>query len=130
MITNALEHPIRRGQGLPALRSWVMSSVTGIILGLMGVGGLFDAVISARLVRTFGSARGMLICRIPLTFAPLFPLAIRGIGLTYSIAREPSEPDWSPPSSLGKVRAGHVHPRAHAPGSTGQTGPTLPSPRA
>jgi predicted MFS family arabinose efflux permease len=63
----------------------VTSSVTGIILGLMGAGGLFGAVISARLVRKFGSARGMLICRIFLTFALLFPLTTRGLGLIFSV---------------------------------------------
>ena len=62
----------------------VTPSVTGIILGLMGAGGLFGAVISARLVRRYGSARGMLICRILLTFALLFPLTTRGIGLIFS----------------------------------------------
>jgi predicted MFS family arabinose efflux permease len=62
----------------------VNSSVTGIILGLMGVGGVFGAVISARLVRTYGSARAMLICRILLVFALLLPLTTRGIGLVFS----------------------------------------------
>jgi predicted MFS family arabinose efflux permease len=63
----------------------VTSSVTGIILGLMGAGGLFGAVISARLVRRYGSARGMVICRFFLTFALLFPLTTRGIGLIFSV---------------------------------------------
>jgi predicted MFS family arabinose efflux permease len=63
----------------------VTSSVTGIVLGLMGAGGLFGAVISARLVRRYGSARGMLICRILLTFALLLPLTTRGIGLIFSV---------------------------------------------
>jgi predicted MFS family arabinose efflux permease len=63
----------------------VTSSVTGIILGLMGAGGLFGAVISARLVRRYGSARGMLICRILLTFALLLPLTTRGVGLIFSV---------------------------------------------
>ena len=62
----------------------VTSSVTGIILGLIGAGGLFGALISARLVRRYGSARAMLICRILLIFALLFPLATRGIGLIFS----------------------------------------------
>lgn len=63
----------------------VTPSVTGIILGLTGAGGLFGAVISARLVRRFGSARGMLICRIFLTFALLFPLTTSGLGLIFSV---------------------------------------------
>jgi len=63
----------------------VTSSLTGVILGLMGTGGLFGAVISARLVRKYGSARGMLICRILLTFALLLPLTTRGIGLIFSV---------------------------------------------
>jgi predicted MFS family arabinose efflux permease len=62
----------------------VTSSVTGIVLGLIGAGGLFGAVISARLVRRYGSARAMLICRILLTFALLLPLATRGTGLLFS----------------------------------------------
>jgi predicted MFS family arabinose efflux permease len=63
----------------------VTSSTTGIILGLMGAGGLFGAVISARLVRTYGSARAMLICRILLSFALLLPLTTRGTGLIFSV---------------------------------------------
>lgn len=63
----------------------ITSSTTGIILGLMGAGGLFGAVISARLVRAYGSARAMLICRILLSFALLLPLATRGIGLIFSV---------------------------------------------
>lgn len=62
----------------------VTSSVTGVILGLMGAGGLAGAAISARLVRAYGSARAMLICRILLSFALLVPLATRGIGLIFS----------------------------------------------
>ena len=64
----------------------VTSSVTGIILGLMGAGGLFGAAISARLVRRYGSARAMLISRILLAFALLLPLTTRGIGLIFSIS--------------------------------------------
>jgi predicted MFS family arabinose efflux permease len=63
----------------------VTSSVTGIILGLMGTGGLADAAISARLIRTYGSARAMLIFRILLSFALLVPLATRGIGIIFSV---------------------------------------------
>jgi predicted MFS family arabinose efflux permease len=63
----------------------VTPSVTGIILGLMGAGGLFGAVISARLARKFGSARGMVISRFLLTFTLLFPLTTRGIGLIFSV---------------------------------------------
>ena len=63
----------------------VASSVTGIVLGLMGAGGLFGAVISGRLVRRYGSARGMLMCRIFLTSALLLPLTTRGIGLIFSV---------------------------------------------
>lgn len=63
----------------------VTSSTTGIILGLMGAGGLFGAIISARLVRKFGSARAMMICRILLSFALLLPLTTRGIGLIFSV---------------------------------------------
>jgi predicted MFS family arabinose efflux permease len=63
----------------------ITSSVTGIILGLLGAGGLFGAVISARLVRRYGSARAMLICRILLSFALLFPLTTRGVGLIFSV---------------------------------------------
>ena len=51
----------------------------------MRAGGLFGAVISARLVRKYGSARAMLICRILLTFALLLPLTTRGIGLIFSV---------------------------------------------
>ena len=63
----------------------VASSVTGIILGLMGAGGLLGAVISARLVRRYGSARAMLMCRVFLTSALLLPLTTRGIGLIFSV---------------------------------------------
>jgi predicted MFS family arabinose efflux permease len=63
----------------------ITSSVTGVILGLLGAGGLFGAVISARLVRRYGSARAMLICRILLTSALLFPLTTRGVGLIFSV---------------------------------------------
>jgi predicted MFS family arabinose efflux permease len=63
----------------------VTSSVTGIILGLMGAGGLFGAIISGRLVRRYGSARAMLICRILLSFALLLPLTTRGVGLLCSV---------------------------------------------
>jgi predicted MFS family arabinose efflux permease len=63
----------------------VTSSVTGIILGLMGAGGLFGAAISARLVRKYGSARALLICRVILCSALLLPLTTRGIGLIFSI---------------------------------------------
>jgi predicted MFS family arabinose efflux permease len=63
----------------------VTSSVTGIILGLMGAGGLFGAVISARFVRRYGSARGMLFCRVILSSALLLPLTTRGIGLIFSV---------------------------------------------
>jgi predicted MFS family arabinose efflux permease len=63
----------------------VAPSVTGIILGLMGAGGLFGAVISARLVRRYGSARAMLVCRILLAFALLLPLTTRGAGLVFSV---------------------------------------------
>ena len=63
----------------------VTSSVTGIVLGLIGAGGLFGAVISTRLVRRYGSARAMLICRVLLTFALLLPLSTRGIGLIFSV---------------------------------------------
>lgn len=63
----------------------VTSSVTGIILGLIGAGGLFGAVISARLARKYGSARAMLACRTLLIFALLLPLTTRGIGLIFSI---------------------------------------------
>jgi MFS family permease len=61
------------------------SGVTGTILGLLGAGGLFGAVISARLVRRYGSARAMLICRVLLCFALLFPLTTRGVGLIFSV---------------------------------------------
>ena len=61
------------------------SGVTGAILGLLGAGGLFGALISARLVRRYGSARAMLICRILLCSALLFPLTTRGVGLIFSI---------------------------------------------
>jgi predicted MFS family arabinose efflux permease len=63
----------------------IASGVTGIILGLLGAGGLVGAVISARLVRRYGSARAMLICRILLSFALLFPLTTRGVGLIFSV---------------------------------------------
>jgi predicted MFS family arabinose efflux permease len=63
----------------------VTSSVTGIILGLMSAGGLIGAGISARLVRVYGSARAMLICRVLLSFALLVPLATRGFGLIFSV---------------------------------------------
>jgi predicted MFS family arabinose efflux permease len=63
----------------------ISSGATGVILGLLGAGGLFGAVISARLVRRYGSARAMLICRILLCFALLFPLTTRGIGLILSV---------------------------------------------
>lgn len=62
----------------------ITSSLTGIILGLLSAGGLFGAVISARLVRRYGSARAMLVCRILLASALLFPLTTRGIGLIFS----------------------------------------------
>jgi MFS family permease len=62
----------------------VTSSVTGVLLGLAGVGGLLGAVVSARLVRKYGSARAMLISRIMLSFALLVPLATRGVGLIFS----------------------------------------------
>jgi len=63
----------------------VASSATGIILGLMGAGGLFGAIISAHLVRRYGSARAMLVCRFLLTFALLLPLTTRGVGLLCSV---------------------------------------------
>jgi predicted MFS family arabinose efflux permease len=63
----------------------VTPSATGIILGLMGAGGLFGAIISARLVRRYGSARAMLVCRFLLTFALLLPLTTRGVGLLCSV---------------------------------------------
>jgi predicted MFS family arabinose efflux permease len=63
----------------------VTSSVTGIILGLMGAGGLFGAVISARFVRRYGSARAMMICRLILCSALLLPLTTRGVGLVFSV---------------------------------------------
>lgn len=62
----------------------VTASVTGIVLALMGIGGLFGAVIATRLVRLYGSARAMLICRILLAFALLVPLTTRGAGLIFS----------------------------------------------
>ena len=62
----------------------VNSTVTGIALGLMGVGGLSGAFISARLVRKYGSARAMIICRVLLSSALLLPLTTRGIGLLFS----------------------------------------------
>jgi predicted MFS family arabinose efflux permease len=62
----------------------VASSVTGVVMGLMGIGGLFGAIISARLVRMYGSARAMLICRILLFAALLLPLTTRGVGLVFS----------------------------------------------
>lgn len=63
----------------------ITSSTTGIILGLINVGGLFGAAIAARLVRKYGSARAMLTCRMLLTFALLFPLTTHGIGLIFSV---------------------------------------------
>ena len=63
----------------------ITSGVTGTILGLLGAGGLFGAIISALLVRRYGSARAMLICRILLCFALLFPLTTRGIGLVFGV---------------------------------------------
>jgi MFS family permease len=62
----------------------VTSTVTGIVIGLMGVGGLFGAFISSRLVRRYGSARAMLICRVLLASAILLPLTTRGVGLLFS----------------------------------------------
>jgi len=62
----------------------VSSTVTGIALGLMGVGGLSGAFISARLVRRYGSARAMIICRVLLSSALLLPLTTRGVGLLFS----------------------------------------------
>jgi MFS family permease len=61
------------------------SSATGLIMGLVNAGGLFGAATSARLVQKYGSARAMLICRVLLIFALLFPLTTRGIGLVFSI---------------------------------------------
>ena len=63
----------------------ITSGLTGVILGLLGIGGLFGAVISARVVRRYGSARAMLICRILLASALLFPLTTRGVGLIFSV---------------------------------------------
>lgn len=63
----------------------ITSGLTGVILGLLGIGGLFGAVISARVVRRYGSARAMLICRILLASALLFPLTTRGAGLIFSV---------------------------------------------
>ena len=63
----------------------VAPSVTGIIMGVMGAGGLFGAAIATRLVRVYGSARAMLICRILLSFALLLPLTTRGIGLIFCV---------------------------------------------
>jgi predicted MFS family arabinose efflux permease len=63
----------------------ITSGATGVILVLLGAGGLFGAVISTRLVRKYGSARAMLICRILLCFALLFPFTTRGVGLIFSI---------------------------------------------
>jgi predicted MFS family arabinose efflux permease len=63
----------------------ITSGVVGVMLGLLGAGGLFGAVISARLVRRYGSARAMLICRILLCFALLFPLTTHGAGLVFSV---------------------------------------------
>lgn len=62
----------------------VNSTVTGVVIGLMGVGGLFGAFISARLVRKYGSARAMIICRALLASALLLPLTTRGVGLLFS----------------------------------------------
>ena len=61
------------------------SGLTGIILGLLGAGGLFGAIISAHLVQRYGSARAMLTCRILLFSALLFPLTTRGAGLIFSV---------------------------------------------
>ena len=63
----------------------ITSGITGVILGLLGAGGLFGAVISARVVQRYGSARAMLICRILLCSALLFPLTTRGAGLIFSV---------------------------------------------
>jgi predicted MFS family arabinose efflux permease len=63
----------------------IAPSLTGIIMGVMGAGGLFGAVIATRLVRKYGSARAMLICRILLCFALLLPLTTRGIGLIFTV---------------------------------------------
>jgi predicted MFS family arabinose efflux permease len=62
----------------------ITSSVTGIVLAVLGAGGLFGAVISKNLVQRYGSARAMLICRIFLLFALLFPLTTLGVGLIFS----------------------------------------------
>lgn len=61
----------------------ISSSVTGIIMALMGVGGLFGAGIAARLVERHGSARAMLVCRLMLASALLLPLTTHGFGIIF-----------------------------------------------
>ena len=63
----------------------IPSGVTGVILGLLSVGGLFGAAIAGRLVRRYGSARAMLMCRILLSLTLLAPLTTRGAGLAFSV---------------------------------------------
>lgn len=59
------------------------SGVTGVIMALMGIGGLFGAGIATRLVRRYGSARAMLVCRLMLASALLLPLTTRGAGIIF-----------------------------------------------
>jgi predicted MFS family arabinose efflux permease len=62
----------------------IAPGVTGVIMGAMGAGGLFGAVIATRFVRIYGSARAMLMCRFILCFALLLPLTTRGLGLIFT----------------------------------------------
>jgi predicted MFS family arabinose efflux permease len=62
----------------------VPASVVGVILALMGIGGLFGVAIATRLVRRYGSARAMLLCRLMLSSSLLLPLTTRGFALIAS----------------------------------------------
>jgi predicted MFS family arabinose efflux permease len=62
----------------------ISASMTGVILALMGIGGLFGAGIATRLVRLYGSARALLVCRLMLASALLLPLTTHGVGVIFS----------------------------------------------
>jgi predicted MFS family arabinose efflux permease len=62
----------------------ISSTMTGVILALTGIGGLFGAGIATRLVRRYGSARALLVCRLMLASALLLPLTTHGVSVIFS----------------------------------------------
>jgi predicted MFS family arabinose efflux permease len=62
------------------------AGTAGVVVAVVGVGGVLGSIVSSRIARRFGSARGMLLCQVAgAPFALIVPLAATGFRMAFFV---------------------------------------------